>query len=839
MQEIEAKILNVRKDQYEKLLSMNYEWKNIKYDSLNWGNIRFQNRTLIRKIKRNYDEIDGIRISISREINLNIREKPRTRPNFIRKINRYSYDDKIYTLYASEVVNQTEYKEWTSYEIELELTGDFIEENINTLISEARRIKDLISLTDKQDKSSSGFIYDEINSILGYNLKFSLNKPIQIRFSDIRDNLLSYGITIKVDGIRYFLYMNETGAYLMGRDIIKISNEEFSKRLYDIELVDKDAYIIDMLILNGNNISHMKLKDRYDLFQEIKVGDYNVHKKEFKFPTTSKAYFRDIKSLIDIQDITKPYSVDGIIFTPNARYGYPTSFKWKPINKLTIDVRLRDRNLYVYDSNKKKEVIFDIDADIFGVTRYRDLNEQILEIRYNLDDNSFSLYRVRRDVTVPNDLKTALQIWRQLQNPITEDDLLSNNLTLMRKYHNRVKFSIYNLLSDFDKRIILDVGSGRGGDILKWKENNLFVVAIEPDKENYDEFKERTKTYKYDNIKLLEMGLEEFNTKYEDKFEAITFFNSVTFFTPQQISDFTEHLEKNSILVVLGMDKERFLEVFPQDVDTDNYKIEHRGDKVFIQIKDSIVRGQEENMFDFNELRRLLPEYEVLRDFYLDEERLMSKEAKDLSKCYRATIFWKKPTRIIRETTDLEMNEIKRVRKSMFGNNAIRIGTIADGSCFFHSILTAIDDEYLQMNKIERKKRIKEFRQDLSSYFTQDEYDKLANGNIASLGKQINEYSYDRMLKKLKDTRIWVGNEFLDFICKTLNINIYIISDRNWEVYKQGVEKEYLYNERNPTIIILWQGGVHYELLGIYNNDKIQVLFEPDNQISKIMYYIS
>lgn len=828
MREIETRFLQTVKLDYDKCLSLYNDWKVEIYESINWDSIRLQHNKLIRKIKRNYDEIEDIRVSISREVELD--KKPIEHPTLIRKIKRHSRKDGILQLDVSEVVNKKDNKQWTSYEIEYELLEDFNQENVNHLISKTR---DLLLILKPINSIS---IYTEINKILGYDLKFSLNKPQNIKFSNITDLLLNYGITIKADGIRHFLYTNENGSYLIGKDIIKISDEKSKRNLFDVEVMKEISdyitiYIIDMIIEDGISISNLNLSERYEKFIEFDINKYKIKKKEFRFPTTSKRYFRDIKYFLEhIDDIPS----DGIIFTPNSYYGFPSVFKWKPIQKLTIDVKLKNNKLFVMEDNK--EVEFKIDANISELYKY---NEGIMEIQYIPNENKFILYRMRTDVNVPNDLKTALQIWRQLQNPITIDDLLNNNLTLMRKYHNRVKFSIYNYLKDMGKNIIIDIGSGRGGDILKWKENELLVIAVEPNEDNIEEFNKRLNSIQYDNVKLVKSGLEDY--KYTDKVKAITFFNSVTFFTIEQIINFLTHLQKDGILIVMGMDGKTLKKTFPNDTETDNYSIKYINTKIIINIKDSIVRNQEENIFDFDKLIDNMKDYSILRDFYLDEEKLMTKEAINLSKCYRTIIFWKRPTRIVRETEILNVNEIVKINKSIFGENAVRIGTIGDGSCFFHAILTSIDDEYINMNKIERKRKIKELREDLSNSFTEDEYKNLANGNIYELGKTVEQFSYERMLMQLRDTKSWIGNEFLDFICKHIYLNIYIIVDSDWNIYKQGIQKKDIYDNKRPTIIILWQGGIHYEVFAIYDNieEKIQTVFEPSNQLSKILYFLA
>jgi len=56
----------------------------------------------------------------------------------------------------------------------------------------------------------------------------------------------------------------------------------------------------------------------------------------------------------------------------------------------------------------------------------------------------------------------------------------------MRKYHNIIK---QNILSNY-KGSLLDIGTGNGGDIHKWK-NFRKIICIEPDHEKIKSLKER------------------------------------------------------------------------------------------------------------------------------------------------------------------------------------------------------------------------------------------------------------------------------------------------------------------------------------------------------------
>lgn len=67
-----------------------------------------------------------------------------------------------------------------------------------------------------------------------------------------------------------------------------------------------------------------------------------------------------------------------------------------------------------------------------------------------------------------------------------------------------------------------------------------------------------------------------------------------------------------------------------------------------------------------------------------------------------------------------------------------RTGTIAEGSCFFHSILHAYSQEYVNMNTKERMKYVRTLRDNLSGNVSKDDWEELNNGLIAKIPFQEN-----------------------------------------------------------------------------------------------------
>ncbi len=235
-----------------------------------------------------------------------------------------------------------------------------------------------------------------------------------------------------------------------------------------------------------------------------------------------------VKSLEESKEIVE--KTDGLIFQPYIRYCNPYTFKWKPPIQLTIDFylqRMTEKDVtdlgkefhgdqfYYYTKvgetgkDKKNDMkIFKGDYNhpydgyiMLGRNTIKEeggepIDGRIVECewrKYVGGDLDFVPLRIREDRTRPNDeTPTAISNWEDINNPITQDTIEGLNLKIMRKYHNEIKM---NLLSKSfaPGATILDIGSGRGGDIQKWKTLGLGkVYAMEPDiGDTIEEFNKR------------------------------------------------------------------------------------------------------------------------------------------------------------------------------------------------------------------------------------------------------------------------------------------------------------------------------------------------------------
>ena len=287
--------------------------------------------------------------------------------------------------------------------------------------------------------------------------------------------------------------------------------------------------------LRGNNDYNLKV--RLDILNSvinnINVSNYyNVQTKKYYYTNV----FMGAKIIMNTIN-EKFYKNDGLIFTPvNEPYPkkkkWPQLLKWKPSELNSIDfysVKIASENgigkwqLYVQATtttentienenmknnrkniNKTQKVLFDIEK-LFGCektsqityeTTFREdlidpstdeyyQNNTVIEYKYDNENKQFVPMRTRWDKTINpekhgNFSKVAGDIWNNIHNPIEQELLfqftVNSNKDIyfekMRKFHNKVKEYLYNKYCK-DIHNLLELCSGKGGDLHKWIYNNI------------------------------------------------------------------------------------------------------------------------------------------------------------------------------------------------------------------------------------------------------------------------------------------------------------------------------------------------------------------------------
>lgn len=426
------------------------------------------------------------------------------------------------------------------------------------------------------------------------------------------------------------------------------------------------------------------------------------------------------------------WSTDGLIFTPSERpyleyedvfgqipdsrdkdrvekHNYSLIRKWKP--ELTIDFlvsKLESGQVTLFSHNSKTgdKIEFKGDYNIpwnGSVELTPDMIGKIIEFKWTYSDkfldNAFVLYKERVDRSTPNSEKVAMDVWRLIHDPVTSEHLRGTTLNFMRRYHNKVKRFLLSELSSKikdakDRPVLLDIGSGRGGDIFKW---NVFseVYAVEPDVENMREFlgrlnskpdvdytkltsehnyairkqihsRSRVGPNKQDKIKPLNIkGEESYDLLRKIKprsVNCVTMFNALTFFYQDQaklkavINSIRSVLIEGGYFYAIAFDGELLLNSMRKENSQDsdetygtmksrNITISKSPDatcrKIWIKIEDSIVRGQYEYLISCGEFSELMDSngFKLVDERYLNEELLLSREEYWFSSMFKVMKF--------------------------------------------------------------------------------------------------------------------------------------------------------------------------------------------------------
>lgn len=394
-------------------------------------------------------------------------------------------------------------------------------------------------------------------------------KPINFR-KKVLDNGNEYALTDKADGSRRLVFITRFGIYLLMPDrilhVYKYRNEMGTVRCYntilDAEWIEDRLLVFDILIDCGHDVRHLSFRDRFQKLKSMSLDHThtNIYIKRFLFPEDGSFCER----VVDVMNYanTQSYGNDGIIFNNiYESYTESTIYKWKPPEMLTIDFSVRTNgngfDLYVKKDNCLELVKFN------GNTEYPHdgyyvphTNDMIIEdgqlVEFVFRNNRFQPIRIRNDRDVPNTHWVCTSIWRDIQDPIGIDTIMGKDLISMRRFHNKIKKSM--LCNIGSNKLIIDIGSGRGGDILKWKELNMSVLVVEPNDDHLDILRNRLLQQEYAEVDsncfvfnssricilhtegqdtaTIQKGLhDKFGVCYVD---AVVMFNSLTFFYKSQ-----------------------------------------------------------------------------------------------------------------------------------------------------------------------------------------------------------------------------------------------------------------------------------------------------------------
>jgi ubiquitin C-terminal hydrolase len=418
----------------------------------------------------------------------------------IRKRKRHIFNYKnIYEYVLTELQN--------FYEFEIEYNLNEIRKNVNYYFNESIEKVLPILVSDIDNPIYIPIPQQKYIRYLFKNEEIIETKPINLPRHVTPDLYsLDYTITNKLDGERFYIFFCADGLYAINkRKVRKISNDVFSSvTVLDTEYFNNIYYIFDCLIYKGDSLIH-----KSELYDRIKEGKFfeNFMPKLFKV----KEFKRAGKEKNSLEYYAKKLlnqdreNNDGLIFTPSDFLtDMSPIYKWKYPSKMSIDfmihkiyenngittyhlyVKGEGGKLYPYIIDGLKEAIFQ--------TKEKLKDSGIYEFTYDKENDKFNVLRERTDKTDPNYITVADNVWEDMKNPFTEEELIKllypPPLRTYRIYQNNIK---KDLISKYCQGAsILDLGSGRGGDLGKYDKAKIDQLwCVEPNEKNYTELLNR------------------------------------------------------------------------------------------------------------------------------------------------------------------------------------------------------------------------------------------------------------------------------------------------------------------------------------------------------------
>ena len=707
-------------------------------------------------------------------------------------------------------------------------------------------------------------------------------KPVNITLKEMIKYNFTPRVTIKLDGFRITVIVNKTGVYAFNPlfYVIKIGNGNMflQNTVIDCEMlceVDEKGvaktifYGFDLLFKDNTDLRSITFAERYD---KLLADEPNIQLTLFShIEYHTKSYFQgnfynQINEALPIFDSMPTGSVDGLILQSAGLYDDANTYKWKPKSELTIDFLVKkvvnddktnidykiynktDTGLELFTGNKTMPVSSNLllvsdEPDIFDD---QNIDNKIVECHYNDEHKQFTPIRYRDDRNNPNNLTTAINVWIDINNPLERDTLLGKDLKLMRKFHNIKKGAL--LMKEFNSGdVIIDIGSGRGGDLFKWHKRKFSkVIAVDPNSENLEEFKTRLSKMNIDTkIALLNTGAENTDAILKEvgtsHVNGIVLFFSLTFFMKKDIYskliDTLKILPPHSKILGIVMDSDKIKKLLEdtEKFDCNSFKIhkstefsvpiatklstEHYTNEILVDITsdDSMIKNLTEWLFDFNTFKKSLSihHYKLLYTYFLDsgvEYNKLPDDGKVFSALNRVFCFEK----IEQKNIDIPIAK-KRIKLPIGINNFIKlptnkyfknghiVGTKIDEHNIIHAVVYCCSGKYRSSSQKERDTYIAEIRKVLYKSLNIEQFKHINGGNLAETLLKKYEYPLDIAFNVFKAA----------FNDQDTNKNYVLLCEYPDGKFKESIDT---YNKLKPTYDKL--KNKNYKCILVKRNNK-------------------
>lgn len=383
-----------------------------------------------------------IRFSLSSETKVPASNQPH---KAIRKKHRLSFTSASQK--GRHTLDLTEINGGESYEAELEFPGRPSMEYVLDVVDKHKVLFEGAIV----EFNNFGYVKYETGQISGtkndrgYNVLPNFSKPhsynTRAAFEMCKE---LYCVTNKLDGVRGFLVFLDRGAFIVNWThsyILNIpTNPSLKGTILDgeLDLNNSTFYIFDGLYLNGQSILDASFLKRWnavvDWYSKNLSGNTTITLK--KYWCTGDMYNDFTAASKYVSENFSADQNDGFIFTPMYKdYNSNISYKWKPIELLTVDfLVVPTEETQIIDDNTlvKVELLSSSGGgrlEKFAETYLLDfevseMNGRVVEMKWSSELSSFVPLRIRYDKKVPNGINVAKENMNLIINPIHYDELL-------------------------------------------------------------------------------------------------------------------------------------------------------------------------------------------------------------------------------------------------------------------------------------------------------------------------------------------------------------------------------------------------------------------------------
>jgi hypothetical protein len=600
-------------------------------------------------------------------------------------------------------------------------------------------------------------------------------------------------------------------------------------------------YIFDCLVENNNDVRMKTYDERMEKAQQI--TRYNFDELSSIDPILNKTIRFSVKKFYNISGVNHffetmklmfleiddlPYENDGLMFIPvRIQYNmyfenpdvppiyqrtltdYPDICKWKPQGLRSIDFlvefeMLADGKRKVIlktggkDENDRNPVIFE-GSNTFPLKNRIDTDHAILSnlpshsiVEFYWDERKQLLIpmRVRLDKLSPNRYFTAMNVWKNIFYGIDQETLQGKTFQLMRSYHNKIKLNLYkNIKYTRGHKVLLDIGSGRGGDIKKWNEFEL-IFAVEPNKDHIKELESRLKSYGLENkVIIINTGGEDYDyitnvikERYGEKVSTVSLMLSLSFFQGDLRKGLRKTIEQNlqiggEVLVfTINGDtvKQMYLPSSEEYKEKTLYFLdakttyEGKTGKLYIDIPSTIVSEQEEFPPKISEFFYEWDNFLPLNVSRADKELFLNSDEKAFTNLYTSFQL----VLMSDKRSNLEIERLVPYDEIEDFGDFYGISVLPSDYFYLSAVLKAVNEEYQNDNNLEfRRNFALQVWDEIYSELSREEKDKYSlpwNDTILELLSKVFEIQIlniqnnkKRIFGKLYERKIIIIDKYI------------------------------------------------------------------------------